>query len=114
MIHWLSQAISTYLLHPLHSNGYQLWSGSGSDLGELTLIGLFIGAWRHVNCHAPWCLRLGKHPTSDGHFKLCRKHHPDLPDKKPSLAEIQQRHRLAKHGRHNDPENGVTTSHGTW
>lgn len=114
MLHWLVQAFSTYILHPLHNNGYQLWSGSGSDLGEITLFGLFVGAWRHVNCHAPWCLRLGKHPTSDGHFKLCRKHHPDLPEKRLSLADIHARHCAAKHGGFHDRETGRTTSDGLW
>lgn len=50
---------------------------------------------RHHNCNAPWCLRLGRHATADGHHHLCRKHHPDLPDRKLSLAEIHERHRAA-------------------
>lgn len=98
MLHIASQtSLSWYWLwHPLSGPGYQFWSGLGSDLSEITLLGLALGAWRHVNCHAPWCFRLGKHPTADGQHKLCRRHHPDLPDRAPSLATIQARHRAAK------------------
>ena len=70
MIHWLSQAFSTYLLHPLHNNGYQWWSGAGSDLAYVTFL---VAAWRHVNCEHPWCPLPGhRHP---GHGRpVCRRH----------------------------------------
>lgn len=96
MWHWLSQAFSTYVLHVQRSNGYQWWSGMGANFGEVTVIGLGITAWRHINCAAPRCPRRGTHPTADGQHKLCRKHHPDLPDRKLSLAEIHRRHHAAK------------------
>jgi hypothetical protein len=85
----------SYVLHPLHGNAYQWWSGPGSDLGEVTLIGLLIAAYRHINCEAPRCPRRGPYKTADGH-KLCRKHHPDLPDHRLSLREIHFRHHKAK------------------
>lgn len=81
--------------HPLRYWGYEFWSGLGSDLSEITLLGIAIGAFRHVNCQAPWCWRIGRHLTADGHHKLCRRHHPDLPDSRLSLAEIHARHRQA-------------------
>jgi hypothetical protein len=96
VLHWLQAAFDTYLLHPLHANGYQWWSGAGSDLSELAMVGAAFGAWRHVNCAAPWCLRLGKHRTADGQHRLCRKHHPDLPDGRMSLEQIHARHAVAK------------------
>ena len=95
MTHWLSTAFSTYVLHPLHGNGYQWHSGAGSDLGELTLIGTFVALWRHINCESPRCLRRGPYKTADGLHHLCRKHHPDLPNRKLSLAEIHARHQAA-------------------
>jgi hypothetical protein len=79
--------------HPLENAGYQFWSGLGSDLGYIA--GL-IALWRHLNCGAPRCLRIGRHPTADGQHHLCRKHHPDLANHKPSLAEIRDRHQQAK------------------
>lgn len=94
MLHVASQtALSWYWLwHPLFGPGYQFYSGIASDVSELTLLGVALGAWRHVNCQAPWCFRIGHHRTADGHHKLCRRHHPDLPDHKLSLREIHERH----------------------
>ena len=36
MPHWFY----IYFVHILSGKGYQLWSGLGSDVGEVTLIGL--------------------------------------------------------------------------
>ena len=98
MIHLASaSSLSWYWLwHPLEGPGYQFWSGIGSDIGEITLLALAISWWRHINCASPHCWRLGKHPTADGLHKLCRKHHPDLPDHPLSLPEIHERHEAAK------------------
>lgn len=70
MLHW----ISTYLLHPLHGDGYQWWSGAGSDLGELTLVGLVLGMYRHKNCESKGCWRLG-HNHPDHGRPVCRHHY---------------------------------------
>lgn len=86
----------TYLLHPYVGNGYQFWSGIGSDIGEVSLIGALMMVYRHHNCAAPRCLRIGKHLTADGLHKLCRRCHPDLPKHRLSLAEIHERHHDAK------------------
>lgn len=92
MIHWFQTAWSTYVLHPLHGNGYQWHSGIGSDIQELAIFGTVIALVKHANCDAPRCFRYGPHRTADGHHKLCRKHHPDLPNHKLSLHEIRLRH----------------------
>jgi hypothetical protein len=78
--------------------GYNSWSGSFSDLGEITLIGGLIAVYRKYNCGAAKCWRIGKHPTADGLHNLCARHHPDLPaDGRPlSLDEIWKRHRAAQ------------------
>lgn len=110
--HLLASFWSHDIFHPLSGAGYQFWSGIGSDLSELTLLGLFFGAWRHLNCHAPGCLRLGKHPTADGQYKLCRKHHPDTPNKRPDLERILAAHAAAKARKRattNDAHIGCTT-----
>jgi hypothetical protein len=96
MMHWISDAFSTYVLHVQNHNGYQLWSGAGANFGEITVIGLVIGAYRHINCDAPRCWRRGPHKTADGQHKLCRKHHPDLPSHRLSLGEIHLRHHESK------------------
>ena len=78
MLHWLSTAISTYLLHPLKNNGYQWWSGAGSDLGELTLLGAFLAVAKHHNCHHKGCWRPGhRHPIYG--WPACRRHWQESP-----------------------------------
>lgn len=78
MSHWLGTAITTYLLHPLHANGYQWWSGAGSDLGEATLIGTVIGLAKHRNCHHKGCWWPGhRHPTYG--WPACRHHWHEPP-----------------------------------
>jgi len=98
VIHWLSTAFSTYVLHSQHGLGYQWASGPGANFGEIAIIGAAIGLYRRWNCSAPRCWRHGKHPTADGLHHLCRRHHPDLPDRRLTLAEIHLRHHRAKRG----------------
>ena len=85
-----------WIFHPLTGEGYQFWSGIASDLGEVTLIGGALALIKHANCDAPRCLRYGPHRTADGQHKLCRHHHPDLPNHRLSLEEIHARHRKIK------------------
>lgn len=47
---------------------YNFWSGLGSDLGELALVGAL---WRSVNCHEPGCWRPGHHV---GGMVVCHRH----------------------------------------
>lgn len=62
------------LFHPLRYWGYEWWSGAGSDLGELTLLGIAIGAYKHINCEEPGCWRRGhRHP--DHGRPVCRRHY---------------------------------------
>lgn len=82
------------------------WTGSdyGAPYGHFVpydfLSGVFGGsafltaAWtmaRKHNCHARWCLRLGRHEYYDERtgltHNLCRKHHPDHPGSKSMTAE---------------------------
>jgi hypothetical protein len=55
---------------------YDFWSGAGSDLSEVALLGGLIGFLRHRNCEVKGCWRLGRHQTAAQH-NVCRKHHPD-------------------------------------
>lgn len=96
MIHWLWTAVSTYLLHSEHGNGYQFWSsGPGPGLGQITLVIGVVSWWVHHRCDTPRCLRKGRYQTADGHHKLCRVCHPDLPNHRLSLVEIHARHHAA-------------------
>ena len=78
MIHWISQAFSTYVLHPLRNNGYQWWSGAGSDLSEVTLIAVLLGAAKHRNCHHRGCWRLGHNHPEHG-WPSCKRHWNEVP-----------------------------------
>lgn len=59
--------------------GYLFWSGAGSDIGELSIVGAAVTFyWQHT-CHITRCWRWAKHDyTQDGAtYKLCTKHHPN-------------------------------------
>ncbi len=55
---------------------YAFWSGPGSDIGELAIVGTLLGLLRSRNCEIHGCWRLGRHLSAANH-RLCRKHHPD-------------------------------------
>lgn len=55
---------------------YLWWSGFGSDLGELAIVGGLIGLMRKHQCEVHHCWRLGRHTTAGQHH-VCRRHHPD-------------------------------------
>ena len=59
------------------SSAYNFWSGFGSDIGEVVLIGGMASLVRHHNCHAKGCWRLGHTPVAGGKYKVCHRHHPD-------------------------------------
>jgi hypothetical protein len=44
----------------------------------ITLIAFVVGAYKHLECHKSGCHRLGR--FTHGHYKLCRIHHPDVPN----------------------------------
>jgi len=72
----------TYFVHILSGNGYQFWSGIGSDLGEVTLLGIVLVWWRSHNCHAPWLrllLRQKKAPSWSPRWAF-RAHPPEHRD----------------------------------
>lgn len=54
---------------------YNFFSGSGSDLQELTMAGIAAGMWHHINCHEDGCWRIGRHKVNGTPW--CNKHHED-------------------------------------
>ena len=75
---------------------YGFWSGFGSDLTELGIIGAIgTGVYQLVkkyNCHEPGCWRVGTHPAADGQFLLCYRHHPDFQGMRPTHEMIARIH----------------------
>ena len=76
---------------------YGFWSGFGSDIAELGILGAIGTAIytqvRKYNCHEPGCWRIGTHPAAGGQFVLCYHHHPDYQGQKPSHDLIARLHR---------------------
>lgn len=75
MWHWLSH----HLGMDNGSGGYYLWwSGAGSDLSEVALLGAAAGMLHQWNCHERGCWRVGRMVTVEEnghHFRRCRRHH---------------------------------------
>lgn len=61
------------------SQQYLFWSGLGSDLGEVALLGGLVQIYRSNRCHVDGCHRIGRHHIQ--HYRVCRIHHPGVPDK---------------------------------
>jgi len=79
---------------------YGFFSGFGSDLAEVTIIGGLIAIYKKHNCHQRWCWRLGHHALTDPitgmTYNLCRRHHPDHPGTRSItaafVADVHARH----------------------
>lgn len=56
---------------------YGFWSGFGSDIGEIALLGAIIATYKHHNCAVPRCYRIAhkKYEIKETKQYVCRKHH---------------------------------------
>lgn len=65
-----------------NSESYLFWSGIGSDLAYLSIVGGAVIYYRKENCKRSWCPFLGhyefKNPETGIVRKLCWLHHPDV------------------------------------
>lgn len=92
MSHWISHFFGM-------DNGsgpqYLFWSGIGSDITELLILGGIINFARHRNCHVKGCWRWGNHNVDGTAYKVCRKHHPALKNNRNvSVEEIHKAHEV--------------------
>ena len=55
---------------------YAFWSGFGSDLGEVVILGAIVGAYRKHTCHVKGCWRLSRRPVEGTSHIVCHRHHP--------------------------------------
>jgi len=72
-----------WLLHVLgldsgSGTAYLWWSGAGSDISEIALLGGLYGLARKHQCHQPRCWRIGRHvvdgsPYCDHHHQAARE-----------------------------------------
>jgi hypothetical protein len=86
-----------FLLHILgldNASGplYLFWSGF---FGDMTIFGAVIFYYRHNNCHVKNCPRIGKHSIDGTPFKVCKRHHPDIPKGDISYLHIVKAHKQA-------------------
>jgi len=86
--HWLL-TVTGVIIPSAGSKWYNFWSGFGSDLGELVIIGSIIGLYRHHNCAVKGCWRIGHHPVAGTPYKTCHKH--------ATIAVHKQLHNSHKH-----------------
>jgi hypothetical protein len=89
-LHWLAVHTGT-----VNEPGpyYGFWSGFGSDIGEVALLGAIFAGWHRVNCHVRGCWRIGRQHVEGTTYVVCRKHHPDG---KPTHHHILAMHRAHK------------------
>jgi hypothetical protein len=81
VLHQAVFLLDDWFWHPLRGLGYQWWSGIGSDIGEITLIGGLVTLLVHHNCEQKGCWRLG-HVHPEHGRPVCRAHyHHDLAPK---------------------------------
>lgn len=93
MLHWIAHFFG-FANGDGNYPGYLFWSGFGSDIGEVTVLGAAISLIRHQNCHAKGCWKLG-HPLEGTAYRVCHKHNPKHSGEKRNVAvdEIHAAHR---------------------
>jgi hypothetical protein len=77
-MHWLAHFFG---FDAGEGNGahYLFWSGAGSDIAELAVVGGLVTIVRKHNCHQPRCWRVGRYPVPGTPWAVCRRHHPAPP-----------------------------------
>lgn len=92
LIHWLAVHTGT-----INEPGpyYGFWSGFGSDIGEIALLGALVGIYRKHNCHVKGCWRISRHRVEGTPWTVCRKHHPGIANGAPTAAQVAADHKEA-------------------
>ncbi len=76
---------------------YLFWSGVGSDITELAILGGIVSIYRKHNCGVKHCPRIAHHdftdPVTGLVHHLCRKHHP-LDDGPITATKLAERYHL--------------------
>lgn len=70
--HWLMHAFG---LDNLAGPVYGFWSGAGSDISELAIVGAVLGMFKRHNCHQRRCWRIGRHAVNGSPW--CDRHHQE-------------------------------------
>lgn len=88
---------------------YLFWSGIGSNLAYLSIIGGVVIYYRQKNCKRKWCPLIGDYPFTNPETgisrNLCWVHHPRVHDRTLTgarIREIQGKHHLYLGGKPGD------------
>jgi hypothetical protein len=76
----LASFFTTYFVHVLNGRGYAWWSGAGSDIGEVTIIGGLVMVYRKHECHLDGCHWPSFHPHDEHGHPVCRRHYKQSGD----------------------------------
>ena len=85
--------------HTATGEGYAFFSGIGSDLTELLVLGGLIALYRKHNCNVKGCWRIQwrEYVDADGTKHLwCRHHHPDQPVRLRDVEAFVREHEARK------------------
>lgn len=86
-----------------HGHGWRV-ECDGSDIREFAIAaGIYTGV-RKVNCHSRKCWRIGHHPVEGTPYRLCKLHHPDVPNGGARIEEILAQYKKLQDSR------GIATS----
>lgn len=88
-MHWLSHFFG---LDNLSGPWYGFWSGVGSDISEVAIIGGVIQIYRKHNCGIRGCWRMGRRQVPGTDHVVCNRHHPR---QAPTHAEVLADHQDA-------------------
>ena len=95
---WHGLAVFFGLTNPA-GHAYAFWSGIGSDIGELTIIGGMIAIYRKHNCHVRGCWRIGRLSVKGTPYVVCHRHHPaHQGTRKATVETIAAAHAAAQAG----------------
>lgn len=72
---------------------YLAWSGVGSDVTEIAVVGALFGLLRKHNCSVHGCWRIGRHKVPGTDHVCCRRH---TPGGAPSLQDVISDYRSAR------------------
>lgn len=106
MLHLASFFLDHWLWHPLVGRGYQFWSGPEGSIPQVAIIGGVWAGYRKINCHAKGCPRIGHYAVEGTPYKVCRYHHPKVPNEGVTGKHIRDAHRIATQDLREKRKNG--------
>jgi len=91
-------SIKLAFVRPRVAGAYAFWSGFGSDLGEVAIVGSIMTVVRRHNCGVHGCWHFGRHEYEMNGIKhkLCPEYHPGIDASHQFTADEFQHHHDSK------------------